>query len=64
MKLNVGGVESFIRIFVGLCLSYSALSGYIGCVGYLGLILVVSGMARFSIVYAILGISTNSIESL
>ena len=64
MKLNVGGLESFIRIFSGLCLAYWALYGYIGCWGYLGLYLVASGLARFCIITKLLGISTNSIESL
>ncbi len=64
MKLNIGGIESFIRIFAGLCLAYAALYGYVGTWGYFGLYFVASGMARFCIVYKVLGVSTNSIESI
>lgn len=63
MKLNVGGIESFIRIFLGLCLAFGALMGFIGYVGYLGLILVATGLARFCPITTVLGINTNSVDS-
>ena len=63
MKLNVGPIESFVRIFAGICLAYSALYGYVGNWGYLGLVLVVTGLARFCPVTAALRINTNKVES-
>jgi hypothetical protein len=63
MKLNVGGIESFIRIFAGVCLLYSTLYGYIGNWGYAGVILILTGLARFCPLTTLLGINTNRCET-
>jgi hypothetical protein len=63
MKLNVGNIESFIRIFAGVCLLYGALYGVIGEWGYLGVALIGTGLSRFSPLYSLLGINRNSCNS-
>jgi hypothetical protein len=63
MKLNVGGIESFIRIFSGVCLLYGALYGVIGSWGFAGVILVLTGLARFCPLTTLLGINTNSCKT-
>jgi len=63
MKLNVGNLESFIRIFAGVCLLYGALYGAIGSWGYLGIVLIATGMGRFCPLYTVLGINKNSCNS-
>ena len=63
MKLNLGNIESFIRIFVGVCLIYGALYGVIGQWGFLGVIALATGMGRFCPLYSILGINKNSCNS-
>jgi hypothetical protein len=59
MKLNVGNIESFIRIFAGVCLLYGALYGVIGQWGFIGVALMATGMGRFCPLYSILGINKN-----
>ncbi len=63
MKLNVGGLESFIRIFAGVCLLYGALYGAIGEWGYLGIILVATGLGRFCPLTTLIGFNSNRSES-
>ncbi len=63
MKLNVGGIESFIRIFSGVCLLYGALYGIIGAWGFAGVILILTGLARFCPLTTLLGINTNSCKT-
>ncbi|NDG83707.1 MAG: DUF2892 domain-containing protein [Proteobacteria bacterium] len=63
MKLNVGNLESFIRIFAGVCLLYGTLYGTFGTWGYLGIGLIATGLGRFSPLYSILGINKNSCNS-
>ncbi len=63
MKLNVGNLESFIRIFSGVSLLYSALYGYVGQWGYLGVVLLATGLARFCPLTALLGINTYGCKS-
>ena len=63
MKLNVGNIESFIRIFAGVCLLYGTLYGAIGAWGFSGIILILTGMARFCPLTTLLGINTNSCKT-
>jgi len=59
MKLNVGNIESFIRIFIGVCLTYATLHAYIGQWGYVGVYIIATGLGRFSPLKAILGLNGN-----
>ena len=62
MKLNVGPLESFIRIFIGVCLTYATLHAYIGGWGYFGVVLIGTGLSRFCPLKAILGLNGNTGE--
>ena len=62
MKLNVGPIDSVIRILIGITLLFSALMGYIGAWGYLGVLFIATGMGRTCPIYAATGINTNKAE--
>ena len=57
MKLNVGGLESLVRISIGVALIYGALYGYIGYVGLFGVLILATGVGRFSPLKALMGIN-------
>ena len=59
MKLNVGNLESFIRIFTGVWLTYAALHSYLGEWAYVGIVILTSGLSRFSLTKAILGLQAD-----
>lgn len=58
-RTNIGCLDSFIRIFIGLLFLSGALVGSIGWWGLAGAILVVNGLSRFSFIYKLLNINTN-----
>ncbi len=58
MKLNVGNLESFFRIFIGVCITYAALHAYVAdWLLYIGVIILATGLSRFSPTKAILGLN-------
>ncbi|GAB4056905.1 DUF2892 domain-containing protein [Uliginosibacterium sediminicola] len=58
MKSNVGGIDRILRIVVGALLIAGALSGLIGAWGWLGLVLVATGVFRFCPAYLPFGLSS------
>ncbi len=58
MKVNVGGADRILRIAAGLVLIGLTLAGTIGIWGWLGLILIATGLFSFCPAYSILGIKT------
>ncbi len=58
MKANVGGVDRILRIVAGAILVALAVTGTIGAWGYLGLIVLATGVFSFCGAYTLLGIST------
>ncbi len=58
MKANVGGFDRVFRIVVGLILVALALTNTIGAWGYVGLIVLATGVFRFCGAYTLLGIHT------
>ncbi len=58
MQANVGSVDRIIRIVAGLALIAATLSGLIGVWGWLGLILVGTGVFRFCPAYLPFGFRT------
>ncbi len=58
MKLNVGGLESLIRISLGVALIYGALYGYIGWIGLLGVIPLATGLGRYCPLKALMGLNS------
>ena len=56
---NVGALDSWIRIFVGVWLAFGVLAGYIGPIGYLGFVLLATGLSRTCPGYFPFGFNTN-----
>jgi hypothetical protein len=58
MKVNVGGIDRVLRIAAGAILVVLAMMGTIGPWGYIGIVLLATGLLRFCPVYPLLGINT------
>ena len=58
MKANVGGIDRVLRIMAGVILVALAVTGTIGAWGYLGLIVLATGVFSFCGAYTLLGINT------
>ena len=58
MKANVGGMDRVLRIVAGLILVVLAVTQVVGPWGYLGLIVLATGVFRFCGAYTLLGINT------
>ena len=59
MKANVGGLDRVLRIAVGLALVGLAVTQTIGPWGYLGLIVLATGVFKFCGAYTLLGINPH-----
>lgn len=57
-SINVGCVDSFFRIFIGLVFLCAALMGQIGMWGLAGGVLVVTGLSRYCPFYSVCGINS------
>jgi hypothetical protein len=62
MSRNVGGVDRLLRVLVGLALIASAIAGWIGPWGYVGVIPILTALVGFCPAYALLGLSTCSMK--
>ena len=60
MKVNVGTVDRIIRIVLGIVLIGLAAVGTIGAWGFLGVLLLLTGVVRVCPAYSVLGINTCS----
>ena len=58
MTANVGGIDRILRIVAGLALMGLAATGLVGTWGYLGVIVLATGVFRFCGAYTLLGINT------
>jgi hypothetical protein len=63
MKKNVGGIDRILRIVVGIILSGLAAIGSIGPWGWLGLIVLGTGVFSFCMPYQLFGFSTCAVNS-
>ncbi|WP_408595083.1 DUF2892 domain-containing protein [Limnohabitans sp.] len=63
MTSNVGGIDRVLRIVVGAVLVALALTHTIGAWGYLGLIVLATGVFSFCGMYTLLGINTCPIKT-
>lgn len=59
-QLNVGNIDRALRILAGLVLVATAKFGLIGVWGYIGVILIVTGMIALCPLYTLLGVRTTS----
>jgi len=60
MKTNIGTIDRVVRVLAGLVLIGLAYSGTIGIWGYVGVVLLLTGVVRVCPAYSILGINTCS----
>lgn len=63
MISNVGGIDRVLRIVAGLVLIALAAMGFVGPWGYLGVIVLATGVFSFCGLYALLGINTCPIKT-
>ena len=59
-ELNVGNLDRVLRILIGLLLAGLAAGGVIGAWGYLGVFVMVTGVAALCPLYRLLGIRTTA----
>jgi hypothetical protein len=58
MTTNIGSIDRIIRILVGLVLIGLTLAGQIGVWGWLGIVLLGTGLLKTCPLYTVLGVST------
>lgn len=58
MIANVGGIDRILRIVAGLVLIALAATGVVGAWGYLGVIVLATGVFRFCGAYTLFGVNT------
>jgi Protein of unknown function (DUF2892) len=58
MKVNVGSVDRILRVIAGLVLIGLTLAGMIGVWGWLGLIVLATGVFSYCPAYGLMGIKT------
>ena len=58
MKTNIGTIDRVLRILAGLVLIGLAFTGTIGVWGYVGVVLLLTGLVRICPAYSLLGINT------
>jgi ABC-type branched-subunit amino acid transport system permease subunit len=62
MKKNVGGIDRVLRIVAGLALIALAATGQIGVWGWLGLVVLATGVFSFCGAYTLIGLNTCPIK--
>lgn len=58
MKVNIGGVDRLLRVIAGLVLIGLTLVGTIGMWGWLGLVMLATGIFSYCPAYGLMGIKT------
>lgn len=58
MKVNVGGADRILRIAAGLVLIGLAITGTIGVWGWVGVIILATGVFSFCPAYSLIGVKT------
>ena len=64
MTANVGGIDRILRIVAGLVLIALAATGVVGAWGYLGIVVLATGVFRFCGAYTLFGMNTCAIKPL
>lgn len=62
-KTNVGGIDRVLRIVAGLVLIGLTLMGTIGPWGWLGVVLIATGLLSTCPLYSIIGLNTCPMKS-
>jgi hypothetical protein len=58
MKKNVGGIDRVLRIVAGLVLIALAATGQVGAWGWLGVVVLATGVFSFCGAYTLIGVNT------
>ncbi len=58
MKINVGSLDRTLRIGAGAVLIGMAAAGVVGAWGYIGVVLLATGLFRVCPLYSVLGVNT------
>lgn len=59
MKQNVGGIDKILRIVVGLALTGATVAGMLPVWGYVGILLLVTGLVGWCPAYPLIGFSSK-----
>lgn len=62
MQINVGTLDRVLRIVAGLVLIALAATGTVGWWGWLGVVLLATGVFRFCPAYTLLGMNTCGLK--
>lgn len=62
MKTNVGNIDRILRIVIGVVLVTLAATGIISPWGWLGIVLVITGLIKFCPAFALLGVNSCPAE--
>ncbi len=63
MTSNVGGIDRILRIVAGLALIGLAAAGQVGAWGYVGVIILATGLFSFCGAYTLFGFSTCPLKT-
>ena len=63
MTANVGGIDRILRIVAGLVFIALAATGVVGAWGYLGVIVLATGVFRFCGAYTLFGLNTCQLKA-
>jgi hypothetical protein len=63
LKTNVGGIDRVLRIVAGLVLIGLTLMGTIGWWGWIGVVLLATGLLSTCPLYSIIGLNTCPLKS-
>ena len=58
MNKNIGTTDKFLRLIVGIALVIATASGNLPVWGWVGVVLIVTALVNFCLLYKIFGIST------
>jgi hypothetical protein len=58
MKVNIGGADRIFRIVTGLALIGLAITGTIGTWGWIGVLVLTTGIFGFCPAYSLMGVKT------
>jgi Protein of unknown function (DUF2892) len=63
MSTNVGGIDRILRIVAGIVLLALTLTGTIGVWGWIGIVLLATGLFKFCPIYPLLGLNTCPLKA-
>lgn len=62
IKINVGTTDQVLRVILGIVLVAATFLGYIGNWGWIGVLLILTGLIRFCPAYFVAGISSCKLD--